>query len=262
MPEVTSHGTRINYDDQGWGKSTLLFMPGWCGSRSVFNHLIARCSTRHRTLALDWRGHGQSATPESDFGASDLVEDALSVIDASGAEHVVPVALSHSGWIAIELRRRLGTRVSELVLLDWIVTEASPQFLAAMQSLQDPLHWHQTRELLFSMWTHELDIPELTHYVHDDMGSFDFNMWSRAGREIASAYNQAQSPLHALAALAPPTRVLHLFAQPGDPEFFSAQQSFRTAHPWFHVHKVQARSHFPLLEAPDEMAAVIERFVT
>lgn len=70
MPEVKSHGTLISYDDQGRGEPALLFMPGWCGSRSVFDQLAARCAARWRTLALDWRGHGQSEAPTGDFGAS------------------------------------------------------------------------------------------------------------------------------------------------------------------------------------------------
>lgn len=261
MPEAPSHGTTISYDDRGRGEPALLLMPGWCGSRQVFDQLAARCAARRRTLTLDWRGHGQSEAPTGDFGASALVDDALSVIEASGAERVVPVALSHAGWIAIELRRRLGSRVSKLVLLDWIVLAPPPPFLGALQALQDPARWQQAREQLFLMWIHGLDIAELSRYVHEDMGSYGFDMWSRAAREIESAYAKAGNPLQALAALNPPVPVLHLYAQPDDPGYFAAQQSFSAAHRWFQVHNVQARSHFPLLEAPDEMATVIERFV-
>lgn len=261
MPEVMSQGTRLSYDDHGQGEPALLFLPGWCGSRSIFDEFATRSAARRRTLALDWRGHGQSEIPAGDFGASALVDDALAVIEASGAQRVVPVALAHAGWIAIELRRRLGARISKIVLLDWIILEAPPPFLGALQSLQDPTQWQQTREQLFSMWTHGLDIPELSRYVHEDMGSYGFDMWSRAGREIGSAYAKDPSPLQALATLNPAVPVLHLYAQPDDPGYLAAQQSFGVAHPWFQVRKVQARSHFPLLEAPGEIATAIEQFV-
>jgi pimeloyl-ACP methyl ester carboxylesterase len=259
MPEAMSHRTRISYDDQGRGEPALLLMPGWCGSRSVFDALAARSAARRRTLALDWRGHGRSEVPAGDFGASALLDDARSVIEASGAERVVPVALSHAGWIAIELRRALGSRVARLVLLDWIL-EPPPPFLGALQSLQNPALWQETRERLFSMWIHGVDSPELSRYVRRDMGSYGFDMWSRAGREIHSAYAKAGSPLRALSAVNPPVPVLHLYAQPDDPGYLAMQESFRAANPWFHVRKLQARSHFPLLEAPDEVATAIERF--
>jgi pimeloyl-ACP methyl ester carboxylesterase len=102
----------------GQGEPALLFMPGWCGSRRVFDELAPRCATRRRTLALDWRGHGKSTRLADDFGAGDLANDALAVIEASEVDQAVPVALSHAGWVAIELRRRLGPRIPKLVLLD------------------------------------------------------------------------------------------------------------------------------------------------
>ncbi|WP_448590978.1 alpha/beta fold hydrolase [Thermoflexus hugenholtzii] len=262
MPHVESHGIRISYDDHGRGEPVLLFMPGWCGSRKVFDQLAPRCAVHRRTLALDWRGHGESERPPKDFGFSELVDDALAVIEASRAEQVVPAALSHAGWVAIELRRRLGPRIPKLVLLDWIVLEAPPPFLGALRSLQDPAEWQQTREQLFSMWLQGLDIPALTQYIREDMGSYPFEMWARAGREIDAAYAKAGSPLQALATLDPPVPVLHLYAQPEDPGYLAAQQSFTAAHPWFQVSKLEAYSHFPMYEVPDEMAMAIKRFAT
>jgi pimeloyl-ACP methyl ester carboxylesterase len=260
MPEVQSHGIRVSYDDYGQGEPALLFMPGWCGSRTVFGELARRCARRRRTLAIDWRGHGESASPSDDFGTENLADDAFAVIEASRADLVVPVALSHAGWVAIELRRRLGARIAKLALLDWIVLEAPPPFLAALRSLQDPAQWHHTREQLFSMWLQGLDIPALTHYVREDMGSYPFEMWARAGREISAAYAKAGSPLQALASLDPPVPVLHLYAQPDDPGYLAAQRSFSAAHPWFQASRLEARSHFPMYEVPDEMVMAIERF--
>lgn len=261
MAEVQSHGIQISYDDRGQGEPVLLFMPGWCAGRTVFDELARQCATRRRTLVLDWRGHGYSSRPSHDFGAADLVDDALAVIEASHADLVVPVALSHAGWVAIELRRRLGARIPKLVLLDWIVLEAPPPFLGALQSLQNPEQFEQTRSQLFSMWLHGPHIPALTRYVREDMGSYPFEMWARAGREIGAAYTKAGSPLQALANLEPPVAALHLYAQPDDPGYLAAQQSFSGAHPWFQVSKLDAHSHFPMYEVPDEMAKAIERFV-
>jgi pimeloyl-ACP methyl ester carboxylesterase len=261
VTETHANGVRISYDDLGQGEPALLFITGWCGSRQVFDQLAQHCSRNRRTLALDWRGHGQSETPAEDFGNNELVEDALAVIEASGAEQVIPVALSHAGWVAIELGRRLTDRVPKIVLLDWIVLEPPPPFLGALQGLQSPQQWEQTREQLFGMWLDGLNIPELTRYVREDMGSYGFSMWARAGREISAAYAQAGSPLKALAELDSPLPVLHMYAQPGDPGYLAAQQLFSARHSWFQVEKLDARSHFPMLEVPGAMAATIEHFV-
>lgn len=261
MAITASDGIRIHYDDCGQGEPALLMMPGWCGSRRVFDPLAERCGAMRRTLVLDWRGHGQSESPSGDFGAEDLVEDAVTVIMASGARQVVPVALSHAGWVAIELRRRLATLIPKLVFLDWIVLDPPRLFLDALLGLQSPTEWERTREQLFSMWLHGLDIPTLTRYVREDMGSHGLVMWARAGREIGSAYARFGSPLRALAVMDERMPVLHLYAQPDDPDYLAAQQAFSAEHPWFQVRRLEARSHFPMFETPDEMAAAIETFV-
>jgi pimeloyl-ACP methyl ester carboxylesterase len=41
-----------------------------------------------------------------------------------------------------------------------------------------------------------------------------------------------------------------------------AQQSFAADHPWFQAVKLDARSHFPTLEAPEGVAEHLERFVS
>lgn len=261
MPVALSDHISIDYGDQGRGGSTFLFLPGWCGSRAVFDPLVARCAATHRTIALDWRGHGRSGRPVHDFGMADLVDDAIAVVEASGAGNVVPVALSHAGWVAIELRRRLGARIAKIALLDWIVLDAPPPFLSALDALQDPARWREAREQLFSMWLDGLEIPALTDYVRRDMGSYPCEMWARAGREISQAYAQAGSPLRALTTLESPVPVLHLYAQPEDAGYLAAQQAFADAHPWFDVSRLDARSHFPMFEVPGEMATVLEGFV-
>ena len=262
MPETNASGLRIDYDDRGGGEPALLFLPGWCTSRAVFAPLLSGAARRRRVLAPDWRGHGASAKPSGDFGARQLIDDALAVIEASGARAIVPVALSHAGWVAIALRQRLGARVPRLVLLDWIVTEPPPGFLAALAALQDSARWQQTRDALFAMWSPGRFIPAVDEYLRHDMGSYDAAMWARAGREIAAAYDTAGSPLAALRSLQPPLPVLHLYAQPPDPVYLAAQEAVAAAHHWFHVRRLHGLTHFPMFERPEEMADAIERFVT
>lgn len=258
----STDGARVHYDDFGAAEPALLLMAGWCSDREVFAGLTERLANERRVLALDWRGHGRSESPSTDFGTDGLVADALAVIAASGAEQVVPVALAHAGWVAIELRRRLSTRIPKLVLLDWIVLDPPPPFLGALEGLQDPAHWDQVWATLRGMWKEGVDSPELSRYLDEVMGSYDFGMVARAGREIASAYACQGNPLRALAQLDPLVPTLHLYAQPADPAYLTAQQNFASQNPWFGVERLEAQSHFPMFEVPEAMAATIERFVT
>jgi pimeloyl-ACP methyl ester carboxylesterase len=261
MAETRKGGARIRYDDVGQGEPALLFIPGWCTSRAVFRKLVPPLSALHRALVVDLPGHGESDMPGSDFDNATVVAHLRAVIDASGARQVVPVALSHGGWWALELRRQLGPRVPKLVLLDWLVLEPPPPFLQALQALQSP-QWKQARDGLFAMWLQGVGSPDVIRFIQEDMGSFGQDMWSRGGREIAAVYARYGSPLQALAGLSPPVPTLHLYAQPDDSAWLAAQQSFASSYPWFQVRKLSSHSHFPTLESPEELAAHLSRFVS
>jgi pimeloyl-ACP methyl ester carboxylesterase len=210
-------------------------------------------------LSLDWRGHGESAL--QDFGTDALVQDALAVIAASGAQRIVPVALAHAGWVALKLRQRLGARVAGLVLLDWIVLDPPPPFLEALDGLQSTEQSEAVWKGLRASWVEGVAQAALRTYVADDMGGYGFDMRARAGREIARAYAGAGNPLRALSALEPAVQTLHLYAQPEDAAYLQAQREFAAEHPWFHVQRLHAASHFPMFETPDELTAAIDAFV-
>lgn len=261
MPEVQSDGVRIDYTDAGQGEPALLLLTGWCATRAAFGQVAQLCASHRRVLALDWRGHGASETPAGDFGAEDLVKDTLAVIEASHAEQVIPVALAHAGWVAIELRRRLGAKISKIILLDWIIFAPPAGFLSALGGLQDEHQCEHTRDRLFSTWLEGVSNPAVSQFVHHVMGGFGFSMWSRAGREISAAYAKYGNPLHALELLPSPVQVLHLYAQPVDAAYWDSQLFFAKSHPWFTARRVNALSHFPMLEVPEEIAGAIESFV-
>jgi pimeloyl-ACP methyl ester carboxylesterase len=156
MPFADSEGIRIFYDDRGEDEPVLLCLPGLWVQHTMFVPLAKRLSADHRVLAMDWRGHGNSQESDGDFGFAEMVADVLAVIQASGAHSVSPIAQAHGGWVAIELRRRLGERVPKMVATSWnpIFTSGNPlatRFLGAMQAVQDEARWRETAEQLFTL---------------------------------------------------------------------------------------------------------------
>jgi pimeloyl-ACP methyl ester carboxylesterase len=131
--------------------------------------------------------------------------------------------------------------------------------MEAMTALRDPEAWEQVRAGLTALWTDGVDVPAVHRYVAD-MAGYGFGHWSRAAREIARSFADERTPLEALAGLPEPCPTLHLYATPRDDGLLAAQRDVAASCPWFDVHRLDARSHFPMLEVPDEMSAVIERF--
>ena len=261
-PTVAPIPDERGLDDAGHGEPALLMLPGWCGDRSVFSPLAGPLSQHRRTLTADLRGQGGRAFETADFDSTQQVRDLVDLIEARGVSRVIPVALAHAGWFAIELRRRLGAdRVPGIVLLDWMVLGTPPGFDDALAGLQAPASWEQVRGALFGMWTTGVESDDVHRYVAA-MGEYRFEHWSRAGREISASFASEGSPLAALSALSPACPVLHIYSQPTDESYLAAQQQIARDQAWFQVARVDARSHFPMLEVPGTISALIEEFAS
>jgi pimeloyl-ACP methyl ester carboxylesterase len=253
---------RIVYDDEGpRADDAVVFLGGWCISgRSFFASLATRLAARHRVIRLDWRGHGDSGRPSTDFGHDELADDAVAVIEASGVRRVVLVSQAHGGWPAIRLCRRLGNRVDKIVFLSWHVLDPPPQFITVFRMLQDPERWQQGLDDLLAGWLGGAS-EDLAEWVRRETGSYGFDMWSRAARAVTADYSRYGNPLHAAAELDQKPDMLHLFSQPRAAEFLAGQQKFSAANPWFSVNRLDGATHFPALEIPDATEAEIENFL-
>ena len=258
---LTKDGISIAYDDRGVGDTALICLPGWCSDRFQFSPVVDSLADRRRTIVVDWRGHGESDRPAADFGYRDMVEDVLAVVDATQVERFVPVAASHAGWVSLELRRLLGDRVAGCVFLSWMVLGAPAPFLAGLERMQQPDGWEEVKNQLFGMWRGGGNHPGVEAQLAR-MDSYGAETWMRAGREIHSAYSGFGAPLDVLSSLDPPVKALHVYAQPDDPGELAAQESFASEHDWFSVHRLEAASHFPQFELPDETARLVEDFVS
>ncbi len=247
----------LGIEELGHGEPALLLLTGWCSSRARWKHAAPLLARHRRVVCFDWRGHGDSAPAREDFGTAQLVDDALAVIADCGLERVIPCAASHSGWIAIELRRRLGHRVPAIVNLDWMLVAPSDPYLELIGRLQSEATWPRARDTLFEIWVAGDESDEIAAAI-EVMKRQSGEMWVRSGREIEASYRREHSPLRALAALAHPPRVLHIYGQPPADAYLDAQRRFADEHDFFEVHKLTGRTHFSMIERAEEVAAAIE----
>lgn len=257
MNVAPGHGARLGFDDLGQGEPALLLLTGWCSSRARWAKSAPLLARNRRVVNFEWRGHGDSAPADEDFGTPQMAEDALEVLAATGVESFIPCSASHSGWVAIELRRCLPERVPAIVHLDWMVIEPSDPYMRLIRDLQAEETWPSARDKLFEIWRGGEQRPEVEEALGVMHGQ-DGEMWMRSGRVIEDSYRRHGSPLHALDELARPPSVLHVYGQPSAPEYLEAQERFARDHEWFAVRRVDARTHFSMLEVPEAVAAAIE----
>ena len=117
MPFVDSQGLRIHYEVTGRRSGPpVLMIQGLGASKHAWNLQRAALALRWRTIALDNRGSGRSSRPIAPFTLEDLADDALRVLDATGADDAHVVGASMGGVVAQILAVRNPGRVRSLVL--------------------------------------------------------------------------------------------------------------------------------------------------
>jgi len=262
MTHTTVSPVSVSFDDAGRGEPALVYLTGWCSTRTSYAVMVEHTARHYRSIAIDWRGHGTSPASDGDFGWPQMADDVLAVLDGCGVDRFVPVANAHAGWVARDLAERAPDRVAGVALINWLVLGAPPPFTAALAALADPVTTRQAADGLTASWlAGDEEVPGLAEQITAMRQQSD-EMWARAGREIAAAYALHTSPLHAFAVLSATPPVRHLYAEPKEPAFLAAQQDFARTHAWFTVRRLDAaHTHFPMLEQPADLASDLTGFV-
>jgi pimeloyl-ACP methyl ester carboxylesterase len=117
---VELHGQRFHYTD--WGEPSappVVLLHGVTGHARSWDDEARALSARHRVLALDQRGHGDSDPPvDADYTLPALAGDLAAFADALALASFDLVGLSLGGRVAIAYAAAQPTRVRRLVIVD------------------------------------------------------------------------------------------------------------------------------------------------
>lgn len=95
-----------------------MLVHGWKQSHRLFDPAIMRLSERHRVVAYDHRGMGESDKPRSRYDFDELAGDLGFVLDTLGLRDVTLVGWSMGCTISLVYMRSSGARVGGLVLMN------------------------------------------------------------------------------------------------------------------------------------------------
>ncbi len=155
-------GTPIRYDAAGKGDPALVFVHcGGC-NRGFWDGQMAYFASRHRVVALDLAGHGQSGSGRQDWTIAAFGQDVASVVEALDLKRVVLIGHSLGGPAVLEAARLIPGRVAGVVLVDsWVDFEARipaeeiEKFVSALQADYRATTTAITSQYLFSASTPE-----------------------------------------------------------------------------------------------------------
>src|SRR5436190_5585731 len=117
---LTINGLRLRYLE--WGRPDALpviCVHGYTSSAEAFNALARRIEDRTHIIAIDVRGHGESAwSPEGAYQYADQAGDLAALADQLGIDRFVLIGTSMGGVIAMVYASQHAERLRGLVLND------------------------------------------------------------------------------------------------------------------------------------------------
>jgi 3-oxoadipate enol-lactonase len=111
---IKVNGAMLAYDESGDGTAVVLVHAG-IADRRMWRGQIGPLAARHRVIALDLRGYGESELPIAPFAHHD---DVVGLLDGLGIERAALVGCSSGGSVAINTALEHPDRITALALFD------------------------------------------------------------------------------------------------------------------------------------------------
>ncbi|MGE7601475.1 alpha/beta fold hydrolase [Peribacillus sp. NPDC097675] len=109
--------SKYSYIDSGEGKDTLLFIHGFCGSREYWQKVLPKLKEKYRVIAVDLRGHGASDSNAGSFSIEDLAEDVALFLEEQSIEKVYLFGHSLGGYITLAFAERYPDKLNGFSLV-------------------------------------------------------------------------------------------------------------------------------------------------
>ncbi|HET7488472.1 MAG TPA: alpha/beta hydrolase [Acidimicrobiales bacterium] len=253
MPSAVRDGVNLAYEDAGTGEPALVFLHPWSGDRSFFAPQVEHFGGGHRCLAVDFRGHGESDSPELGYAMGELADDVAWLCGQVGVDRAVVVGHSMGGIVAVHVAARHPDLVAGVVVLDAPILPPagfaemvpplvegvrSPAFREVTRQFQGQFAGFESdparREALLGILVsgeHHVKVATLEHVFGDDN---------------ESALRGCRVPL--------------LYV--GSGRGFADLDRVRAACPQVEATDVTGAGHFIQLEVPDQVNAAIDGFLS
>ena len=256
MKHLQRDAVTLCYEQREGGAPPVVLIHGWCCDHTYFAPQFEHFAARgHSVITVDLRGHGQSDKPHQAYTMRGFADDVLWL--CGQLKLTKPVLIGHSmgGIVAFDLAARYPDFAAALVMLDSAVALPAsaragiPAFLAALRG------------------------PDYRTALHDYVDKALFLASDDGVRKARILDAMAAAPQHVMvsafeglrdydpgvaqgAKLAP-----SLYIAANEPVPRSDMTRLRGLIPALHVGQTVASGHFCQLEVPEQVNAMIDRFL-
>ena len=254
MATIERNGVRIAFDDEGAGDPPMLFIHGMACDRTHFRPQFDHFASSHRVVAYDQRGHGGSDKPlDLPYDCPSLAADAKWLCEELGLERPVVVGHSLGGGVATAFAAAYQDFAHAVVILDSgfempdsVRGELRGFYDALTPEVYDGVVRTFVRERLFDAG----DDESLIESVEAVMAACPREVFLAMGEGVL-AWDQKAAALQ----ITVPT----LFIASSRP--FIDLGTLHAACPSWYLGRTIGAGHFHQLVVPDQVNAMIERFL-
>ena len=253
MSRLTRNTVSLAYEESGTGDPAMLLVHCWTGDRSYFAPQISHFSRAHRVVAVDLRGHGESDKPHETYSPNVFVEDVAWICDQLDVRHSVLIGHSMGGIVVLELAARQPELAAAVILLDAPVFPP-PDLVEAMRAVapefRGPDYAAAARRFVEGVFL-ATDDPVRRAEILDKTVRCPQHVLSSAWEQSILNYDAS----NASAACQVPVCYIGAATPLAD------LTRFRALCPQLVVGQTVGAGHFHELEVPDQINAMIERFL-
>jgi len=255
VDSLVRDGVRLAYQETGSGQPALLFVHGWGCDRSDFAPQMEHFGGRHRVVAVDLRGHGASDKPEQEYTMSALASDVGWLCEQLELARPVLVGHSMGGLVGLELLASAPESVAAIVALDLPIVLPPGQherLRRACERVCGPDFEEAVRRFVTGMFLPTDDAARKASIIE--------RMTGGPRHVLTSAMEQFLACDGASAATARAIPVPLLSAASASGQMADVDR-LRELCPQLTVGQTVGAGHFIQLEEPDQLNAMIERFL-
>jgi pimeloyl-ACP methyl ester carboxylesterase len=253
MKRALSRDIGIAYEEAGQGHPAVILIHAPFGRRSHFAAVFGHLAKQNRVIALDLRGCGESDVPTEGFRIVDFADDVRAVCRTAHVDRAVLCGHSLGGTIALEVAAVEPTLVAGVVLLDPVVLFPEPLRRQAIEQLVPALTgpgWLEAlRSYIAGRMFGPFDPPEVRKRIAQEIATLPAHMPAPLMRD-----GMSNDYADRLAAGKYPLLVVHAQV-PADLE------RLKQLRPDVIVASVAASGHFLTLIVPDQVNAMLDRFL-